>query len=224
MLVNALIASPRAKINPPLIRSRCRGSSFGQRLETFEMTPAQQCDDECLQTSRLIAICVRNLGSTVQTQEMKVLLWNIEWANRASTRGERIQSIILEAAVDVVCLKETTVGMIPNGGHSITSEADYGYTHNGSRRKVALWSNSVWTSSDVVGSIGLPRGRFCTGITCGVRFVGICILAQLDRRARFQTSYRADRCWRSAAQKPWASGNIVNPRNQRRARIGLYSA
>jgi endonuclease/exonuclease/phosphatase family metal-dependent hydrolase len=106
---------------------------------------------------------------------MKVLLWNIEWATRASRRGERIQSLISEAAADVVCLVETTLRMIPEGGHSISSESDYGYAHNGGRRKVVLWSSNTWTSTDAIGSTGLPGGRFCSGFTLGVRFVGVCI-------------------------------------------------
>ncbi len=65
--------------------------------------------------------------------------------------------------------------MIPSHGYAIKSEQDYGYPNLGNRRKVVLWSKEPWLLADTIGSTKLPTGRFVSGITFGVRFVGICI-------------------------------------------------
>ncbi|MHB9006334.1 MAG: endonuclease/exonuclease/phosphatase family protein [Limisphaerales bacterium] len=123
---------------------------------------------------------------------MRVLLWNIQWAVRGSPRGERIREILSSASPDVVCLSETTLGMIPEGGYTVTSTADYGYAQNGSRRKVALWSRELWKCADVIGSPALPHGRFVSGVTLGIRFVGVCIPW---RDAHVRTGRRDRRSW-----------------------------
>jgi len=60
-------------------------------------------------------------------------------------------------------------------GHAIESGPNYGYSNYGHRRKVVLWSKQPWQNVDVVGSEALPHGRFVSGITSGIRFVGVCI-------------------------------------------------
>jgi endonuclease/exonuclease/phosphatase family metal-dependent hydrolase len=57
----------------------------------------------------------------------------------------------------------------------IEANADYGYSHNGERRKVLLWSKTPWEECDRLGNDALPSGRFAAGVTAGVRFVGVCI-------------------------------------------------
>ena len=106
---------------------------------------------------------------------MKLLLWNIEWTEKFSKRGRIIQRIISDSGADVVCLTETTIGLIPEGGHALLSDGDFGYPHDGSRRKVAMWSNHEWTMADCSGHPGLPVGRFVSGVTHGIRFIAVCI-------------------------------------------------
>jgi hypothetical protein len=106
---------------------------------------------------------------------MKLLLWNIEWSEKHSKRGWIIQRIISDSGAEVVCLTETTIGMIPEGGRALLSDGDFGYPHDGNRRKVALWSNHEWTAPDCCGHSGLPGGRFVSGVTHGIRFIGVCI-------------------------------------------------
>lgn len=60
-------------------------------------------------------------------------------------------------------------------GHQIHSDPDYGYGHDGNRRKVVLWSKNAWEHIDTKGDKSMPSGRFVSGITGGVRFVGVCI-------------------------------------------------
>jgi hypothetical protein len=90
---------------------------------------------------------------------MKCFLWNVQWATAASQRGRRIITRIADAQADVICLTETTTGILPATAQTITSGPDYGYPHNGSRRKVALWSASGWEAVDEVGAPHLPPGR-----------------------------------------------------------------
>ncbi len=64
--------------------------------------------------------------------------------------------------------------MVPEENR-IESDPDYGYGHDGNRRKVMLWSKSAWEDIDSIGDRDMPAGRFVSGVTCGVRFVGVCI-------------------------------------------------
>ncbi len=115
------------------------------------------------------------LGKLSYEKHMKLLLWNIEWAEKNSKRGQIITKIISRHGADIVCFTETTLGMLPDGGHIILSGEDFGYSHDGSRRKVAMWSNQPWTLVDCFGDAGLPGGRFVSGVTHGIRFIGVCI-------------------------------------------------
>jgi len=106
---------------------------------------------------------------------MKCITWNIEWATAASSKGILIKKVVEDIDPDIVCFTEATLGMIPENGYVIESDPNYGYPNNGDRRKVLLWSKQPWQAVDTVGSDALPSGRFVTGITRGIRFVGVCI-------------------------------------------------
>lgn len=75
---------------------------------------------------------------------------------------------------DVMGLTEVGVAITPQG-HVIEADPDYGYTHDGSRRKVILWSKTPWEEMDAIGDPEMPTGRFVSGVTQGIRFVGVCI-------------------------------------------------
>jgi hypothetical protein len=106
-------------------------------------------------------------------QTQHILLWNVEWANPDSERGRILTQHL--ANREIICLTESSLDLLPDEGHTITSDPDYGYPHDGSRRKVLLWSREPWKEVDIVGDPGLPSGRFVSGITGDVRFVGVCI-------------------------------------------------
>ena len=130
---------------------------------------------------------------------VRVLTWNLEWATaRAHRRGEILRRIGGFGA-EVFCLTETVVGFLPEGGHAIYAEADYGYGDKGERRKVMLWSREPWREIDRVGDESMPSGRFVSGVTGtsmgDVRVVGVCIpwfgsrseaRRGLDRRERWE--------------------------------------
>lgn len=105
---------------------------------------------------------------------MKCLTWNVEWAPQASTRWALISQQITAQRPDVVCYTEVIRDSVPEG-YVIEASSDYGYPHAGDRRKVLLWSRQPWTDVDEVGHPSLPTGRFITGVTGGIRFVGVCI-------------------------------------------------
>lgn len=105
---------------------------------------------------------------------MRCLTWNLEWARIGTKRGELIRDIIRGIDPDVICYTGVTMGMVPQG-HVIEAHPDYGYSHNGERRKVLLWSKTPWEKCDRMGNDALPSGRFAAGVTAGVRFVGVCI-------------------------------------------------
>lgn len=106
---------------------------------------------------------------------MICLNWNVWWANDRLARGETVQSLVEKSKADVVCLTETTLSIVPVTGHQIDAGLDWGYQHDGTRRKVVLWSREPWVDVDSVGAESMPGGRFVSGVTQGIRFVGVCI-------------------------------------------------
>ena len=44
-----------------------------------------------------------------------------------------------------------------------------------SGEKVILWSKNKWTEVNQIGSKEIPSGRFISGITNGIRIIGLCI-------------------------------------------------
>lgn len=106
---------------------------------------------------------------------MNILTWNVEWASTRSWRGKEIQRLIHEQTPVVTCLTELTLGILPATGHLLPANGNSGYPGPADRKKVALWSTEPWTELDQVGHPDMPGGRFVTGITHGIRFVGVCI-------------------------------------------------
>jgi endonuclease/exonuclease/phosphatase family metal-dependent hydrolase len=110
---------------------------------------------------------------------LAVTLWNVQWASRASKRGPFFMRRLKEAPNDVICITEGHADILPEPGHVITSNRDYGYKLIRGRRKVLLWSRNPWRNVDTFDSSEVPSGRLVTGITdtpCGaVQFVGVCV-------------------------------------------------
>ena len=110
---------------------------------------------------------------------LKVVNWNVEWATPSSRRTPEILRRIEQHAPEVVCLTEAHVGLLPQDGHTICSQPDYGYAIKKVRRKIVLWSREPWEQVDDVGIDSLPPGRFVSGVTQSsfgtVRVVGVCI-------------------------------------------------
>ena len=110
---------------------------------------------------------------------MRVITWNVEWATRKSRRTAEIVGCISGHDPEVVCLTEAHVGLLSQHGHTICSQADYGYKVRENRRKVVLWSREPWREVDDVGLESMPPGRFVAGVTRtsldDVTVVGVCI-------------------------------------------------
>jgi endonuclease/exonuclease/phosphatase family metal-dependent hydrolase len=110
---------------------------------------------------------------------LKVVNWNVKWATPRSRRTAEIRKRIKEHAPDVICLTETDIGLLPDGGHVIASGPDYGYPITEGRRKAVLWSKTLWKQTDGIGNAILPPGRFVSGTTQTsvgkVMIIGVCI-------------------------------------------------
>jgi len=105
---------------------------------------------------------------------MQCLIWNLEWASPASKRGRIIKETVCRLDPNVVCYTEALEGF-PSSGYTIAADADYGYSEQGERRKAILWSKTPWSDVDHYKRFDLPSGRIISGVTQGIRFVGVCI-------------------------------------------------
>lgn len=105
---------------------------------------------------------------------IQTLLWNIEW-NNSERKQQFVLNTLRDLAPSVFCLVESTDFFLLQYPNSISSQADYGYSNPGNRRKVWLYSDESWENVEYAETSGLPSGRFVSGVTHGIRFVGICI-------------------------------------------------
>lgn len=112
-------------------------------------------------------------------KQVRVVVWNVEWARPNTDRGELIRERIEDANPDVLCVTEGFAELLPESGHVIESKPDYGYRLHQGRRKVLLWSRESWSDVDPVGSDELPPGRFVAGTTGTplgpLQVYGVCI-------------------------------------------------
>ena len=110
---------------------------------------------------------------------LRVLAWNVEWAAPGSWRAAEILRRVEQHSPEVACLTETNDQLLSQSGHSICSQADYGYPVKAGRRKVMLWSREPWEQVDDLGIESMPPGRFVSGVTQTslgkVRVIGVCI-------------------------------------------------
>lgn len=123
---------------------------------------------------------------------LRTVLWNLEWATPCSARGRYLKNEIEAFDPDIICLTESVPGMLPYNGYSITSAPDYGYGIHSQKRKVLLWSKEPWVDVQSVGVNSIPSGRFVSGITKGIRIVGVCIPWN---RAHVSTGRRDRKPW-----------------------------
>lgn len=86
-----------------------------------------------------------------------------------------LRELIQGRSPDVICLTEAQAGLLPDRGHLIESDPDFGYPLIKGRRKVLLWSSLPWNDVSIHDDLGFPSGRIVSGVTGGVRFVGVCI-------------------------------------------------
>lgn len=122
---------------------------------------------------------------------MKCLNWNLEWKTPATQAGSIIRDQLARLSPDVACFTEVNRAIISSDYH-IESDPDYGYQNVAERRKVILCSKQPWTEVDTTGDNEMPSGRFVSGLTAGVRFVGVCIPW---RDAHVKTGRRNRTCW-----------------------------
>lgn len=112
-------------------------------------------------------------------KQFTLLNWNVEWLTPNSKRFLAAQQRILGPDPDIICLTEARASVLPENGHLIDSEPDYGYPIKGDRRKVMLWSREAWQDVDRIGGPGMHTGRFVSGVTTtaegSVRVIGVCI-------------------------------------------------
>ncbi len=105
---------------------------------------------------------------------MKLVNWNLEWANPGYPRGRELKRRLLAQAPDVAVLTETVADFLAKGpeagdrevtGHTICSEPRPMFKGAPRRRKVVVWSRSPWREVDTDGRGTLTDGRFARGIT-----------------------------------------------------------
>ena len=103
---------------------------------------------------------------------LKISCWNSDWATHSSKRGKFFSD---KFDSDIICLTEGYETLLPQDGYIISSNEDYGYKIQKGRRKVLLWSKNKLTEVNQIGSKEIPTGRFISGVTNGIKIVGLCI-------------------------------------------------
>lgn len=141
-------------------------------------------------------LCCGLSRASPMDDKLSVGLWNVDWAPPTSGRGRFFAQRLGELGNHVICITEGHAGNFPDGGHVITSEADYGYPIKAGGHKILLWSLNPWRDADTLGSPLLPGGRFVAATTDtprgAVRFVGICIPW---RAAHVSNGHRNRKMW-----------------------------
>jgi len=106
---------------------------------------------------------------------MKTVVWNTQWAVPGTKRGQLLSQLIQQQQPELICLTEAQTGLLPQDGHVIESSPDYGYPLKPGRRKVILWSKHPWSEVSQHEQLTFPSGRIVSGITQGIRLLGVCI-------------------------------------------------
>jgi len=109
------------------------------------------------------------------TKNLKLLIWNTEWAKPNSKREQIIKEIVKTISPDIICITEGYIESWQDFGYTISSNEDYGYKIHQGRRKVILISKTPWSNIDEIGDISMPSGRYISGITKNINIIGICI-------------------------------------------------
>jgi exonuclease III len=107
-------------------------------------------------------------------QSMRVVNWNVEWAPKGRRRA--LAEVLTLSAPDLLCLTETRHDLEGQLEHSIDAGTDWGYPNElNERRKVQLSSREPWSGIDSVGNPEMPPGRYVSGVSDGIRWIGVCI-------------------------------------------------
>ncbi len=153
---------------------------------------------------------MKNTACKESHKQMRLGVWNIEWATSKSRRAPGIHQHLDLMAADILCLCEAYSGFRSEPGYWIECGEDYGYNIQTGRRKVMLWSSQPWHDVDVVVNDGLPPGRFVAGTTQTplgpVRVIGVCIPWSF---AHVRTGQRNRRAWQDHEQYLHGLAGIV---------------
>ena len=103
---------------------------------------------------------------------LNISCWNSDWATPSSKRGKFFSDKFYS---DIICLTEGYETLLPQDGYIISSIEDYCYKIQKGRRKVILCSKNKWSEVNQIGSKEIPTGRFISGVTNGIKIVGLCI-------------------------------------------------
>ncbi len=75
---------------------------------------------------------------------LRIVNRNVRWATPKLWRALEGLNLIDRHEPEIVCLAETHDELLSRHGHTVCSQADYGYTVKPNRRKVLLWSREPW--------------------------------------------------------------------------------
>ena len=105
-----------------------------------------------------------------ETLLMEAAEYSIKLLPFPDYKGQGWQQMALEYTKNVQKILKQHPSFIHS--HPVT---DYGYKIQKGRRKVILWSKNKWTEVNQIGSKEIPTGRFISGVTNGIKIVGLFI-------------------------------------------------
>lgn len=140
-----------------------------------------------------------------QVSTMKVLLWNTEWSP-SEFRRSFARSLIKNEDPDLICITEGMESVLAGLPNVICSSEDFGYSSEVGKRKVWLSTRSGWSHVELIGSKDLPAGRFVSGVTNGIRVIGVCIPW---RSAHVSSGHRNREPWEDHLKYLQSLGDIL---------------
>ena len=132
------------------------------------------------------------LLTILDKENLKILVWNTEWAKPKSKEEKIIKEIVNSVSPDIICITEGYLQTWENLGYAISSESNYGYKITKGRRKVILVSKTKWSHPDNIGHNKIPKGRFVSGVTKDINVFGVCIPW---KDAHVRTGMRNRKAW-----------------------------
>jgi len=126
----------------------------------------------------------------------RLVVWNAERKSASGPVGRRIKTRLERFGADVCIITEAEAGLMPEGGHTVTSEAMPFGRFREPERKVVMWSRQRWTEQVAFESPSHFAARtVCARTTTPIGPLWVCGVCIPWRGSRVRFSDEKRRPW-----------------------------